>query len=131
MTTVNWPSFFPPECPPLESKDASEEVFRLVSSDPPSPSDFVSHAQRNAKKWGGNCEASGLSVFKAKSDVSRILRRVQGMANRNRAIGDLIASATLSPEAGKIRPTPRDGNSHYTWWAPDGFDHAAAFKVVT
>jgi hypothetical protein len=131
MTIVNWPPFFPPKCPPLESKDAFAEVFRLVSSDPPSASDFESHAQMNAKKWGGNCEASGLSVFTAKSDVLRILRRVQGMASRNRAIGDLIASATLLPEAGKIMPTPRDGNSHHTWWAPQGFDHAAAFKVVT
>ena len=34
MTTVNWPSFFPPKCPPSEAKDASAEVFRLVYSTP-------------------------------------------------------------------------------------------------
>jgi hypothetical protein len=130
MTTVNWPSFFPPKCPPSESKDAAVEVFRLVSTDPPAAIDFVSHAQTNPKKWIGDCEASGLSVFTAKSDVLRLLQRVQGMVKRNRALGDLIASATLSPEAGNIMPTPRDGNSHHTWWAPDGFDHAAVFKVV-
>jgi hypothetical protein len=85
----------------------------------------------NPKKWMGDCEASGLSVFTAKSDVLRLLRRVQGMVKRNRSLGDLIGSAKLSPEAGKLMPTPRDGNSHHTWWAPDGFDHAAAFKVVS
>jgi hypothetical protein len=131
MTTVSWPAFFPPKCPPSEAKDASAEVFRLVSSDPPSASDFESHAQMNPKKWMGDCEASGLSVFTAKSDVLRLLRRVQGMVKRNPALGDLIGSAKLSPDSGKIMPTPRDGNSHHTWWAPDGFDHAAAFKVVT
>ena len=130
MTTVNWPSFFPPKCPPLEAKDASEEVFRLVYSDPHRRA-ILCLTRRETPRNGGNCEASGLSVFKAKSDVLRIVRRVQGMANRNRAFGDLIASAKLSPEAGKIMPTPRDGNSHHTWWAPEGFDHAAAFKVVT
>lgn len=126
MTMVNWPSFFPPQCPPLEAEDASTEVFRLVSSDPPSPSDFESWAQRNPQKWMGNCKASGLSVFTIKSDALRLVRRVPGML----APGELIATANLSPEAGKLMHTPREGNSHHTWWAPDGFDHTAAFKVV-
>jgi hypothetical protein len=122
-TVVNWPSFFPAQCPPLEANDASTEVFRLVSSNPPPVSDFESWAQRHPKRWMGNCKASGLSVFTAKSDALRLVRRVPGMLT-------LIASAELSPEAGKLMHTPRDGNSHHTWWAPDGFDHAAAFKVV-
>jgi hypothetical protein len=128
---VNWPSFFPPGCPPSDARDASAEVFRLVSSDPSPASDFESYAQMNPKKWMGNCEASGLSVFTAKSDAVRMVRRVQGMVKGNRALGDSIASAKLSPEAGKLMPTPRNGNSHHTWWAPADFDHAAAFKVVT
>jgi hypothetical protein len=123
---VNWPSFFPPQCPPLEAKDASAEVFRLVSSNPPAVSDFESWAQRHPKKWMGNCKASGLSVFTAKADALRLIRRVPGML----APGDLIASANLSPVAGKLMHTPRDRNSHHTWWAPAGFDHTAAFKVV-
>lgn len=127
MTTVKWPSFFPPRCPPSEAKDALAEVFRLVSSNPPAVGDFESWAEKNPNKWSGNCKASGLSVFTAKSDLLRLLRRVPGMS----APGDLIASANLSPEAGKLMHTPRDGNSHHTWWAPAGFDHTAAFKVVT
>jgi hypothetical protein len=131
MTAVNWPSFFPPNCPPSESKEASVEVFRLVSSAPPSVSDFESWAQMHPKKWMGDCKASGLSVFTAKSDVLRMVRRVRGIVQGESAPEGLIASADLTPEAGKLMPTPRDGNSHHTWWAPAGFDHAAAFKVVT
>ena len=127
MTTVSWPSFFPPQCPPSEAKDASAEVFRLVSSNPPSVSDFEPWAQRHPKKWMGNCKASGLSVFTAKSDALRLMRRVPGMS----VPGDLIASANLLPEAGKLMHTPRDGNSHHTWWAPVGFDYIVTFKVVT
>ena len=130
MTTVNWPSFFPPKCPPSESKDASGEVFRLVSSNPPMVSDFECWAQMHPKKWMGNCKASGLSVFTAKSDALRMVRRVQGIVQGESTRGGLIASANLTPKAGKLMHTPRDGNSHHTWWAPDGFDHAAAFKVV-
>jgi hypothetical protein len=74
----------------------------------------------------GNCKASGLSVFTAKSDALRLIRRVPGMSP-----GGLIAYANLAPEAGKLMHTPRDGNSHHTWWGPTGFDHTAAFKVVT
>lgn len=124
---MNWPSFFPPQCPPSEAKDASAEVFRLVSSNPPSVSDFESWAQRYPKKWMGHCKASGLSVFTAKSDALQLVRRVPGMS----APAALIATANLSPQAGKLMHTPRDGNSHHTWWAPADFDHTAAFKVVT
>jgi hypothetical protein len=123
---VNWPSFFPPQCPPLEARDASAEVFRLVSSNPAAASDFESLAQRRPQKWGSNCKASGLSVFTAKSDALQLMRRVPGMS----APGKVIASANLSLEAGKLMHTPRDGNSHHTWWAPAGFNHTAAFKVV-
>jgi hypothetical protein len=125
--TVNWPSFFPPQCPPSEAKDASAEVFRLVRWNPPSAGDFKSWAEMHPKKWLGNCKASGLSVFTVKSDALQMVRRVRGMS----ALGDAIASANLSPETGKLKHTPHNGNSHHTWWAPDGFDHAAAFKVVS
>jgi hypothetical protein len=124
---VNWPSFFPPQCPPSDAMDASAEVFRLVSSNPPTVSDFECWAQRHPKKWMGNCKASGLSVFTAKSDALQLVRRVPGML----APGTLIASASLSSEAGKLMHTSRNGNSHHTWWAPAGFDHIVAFKVVT
>ena len=130
---MNWPLFFPKKCPPSEAKDASGEVFRLVYSAPGSVSDFESYAQMRPSEYMGNCEASGLSVFTAKSDALRMVRRVQALAKQGKPVlaGDLVASANLSPEAGKLMHTPRNGNSHHTWWAPDGFDHAAAFKVVT
>ena len=133
MTTVNWPSFFPPKCPPTEAKDASGEVFRLVYTAPPSVKDFESYAEMRPKEFMGNCEASGLSVFTAKSDALRLVKRVQALAKQGKPVpsGDLVASANLLPQAGKLMHTPRNGNSHHTWWAPDGFDHAEAFKVVT
>jgi hypothetical protein len=89
-------------------------------------SDFESLAQINPKKWMGNCKASGLSVFTARSEALRLVRRVPAMS----ALGKMLASANLSPEAGKLMRTPRNGNSHHTWWAPADFDHAAGFKVV-
>ncbi len=131
MTVGNWPSFFPPQCPPLEAKDASGEVFRLVCSNPPSVGDFECWAQRHPKKWMGNCQASGLSVFTSKSDLLRMTRRVRGLVNGKSSPEKLIASANLSSEAGKLLPTPTDGNSHHTWWSPADFDCAAIFKVVT
>lgn len=121
---MNWPSFFPPQCPPSKAKDACGEVFRVVSSQPPSVNDFECYAQMCPERWKSNCEASGLSVFTTKSDALRLMRRVP-------ALGNLIASGNLSPEAGKLIHTPRHGNSHHTWWAPDGFVHASIFEVVT
>ena len=83
MTTLNWPSFFPSQCPPSEAKDASSEVFRLVSSSPPVVNDFESLAQKNPKKWMDNCKAAGLSVFTAKADAMRLVRRVPGIRLRS------------------------------------------------
>lgn len=60
-----------------------------------------------------------------------MVRRVPGLTQGRPSRGDLIAIANLSPEAGKLMPTPRDGNSHHTWWAPADFDHTSVFKVVT
>jgi len=131
MTIETWPSFFPPQCPPSEAKDASAEVFRLVSSNPPSVNDFESWAQRYPKKWLGNCKASGLSVFTSKADLLQMTRRVRGMVKGKSSPEKLIASATLSPEAGKLMHTPSDGNSHHTWWPPADFNCATIFKVVT
>jgi hypothetical protein len=131
MSSLIWPSFFPSECPPTDAEDASVEVFRIVSSDPPAACDFKSFAQTNPKKHGGKCKPSGLSVFTGLGDALKYLRRVQGEVQGD-ARRTLIARALLSPEAGKIQHTPSSlHNSHHTWWAPDGFDHAAAFKVVT
>lgn len=126
-----WPSFFPSECPPTEAENASVEVFRIVSFDPPAACDFQSFAQTHPKKYQGKCKPSGLSVFTGMEDALKYLRRVQGEA-QGVVPRRLIARALLSPQAGKIQHTPSAShNSHHTWWAPDGFDHAATFKVVT
>jgi hypothetical protein len=131
MSRLIWPSFFPSECPPANAEDASVEVFRIVSSNPPTVTDFQSHAQTNPKKYGGKCKPSGLSVFTGMHDALKYLKRVQGEVQGD-APRRLIARALLSPEAGKIQHTPSvSHNSHHTWWAPNGFDHAVAFKVVT
>jgi hypothetical protein len=131
MSSLTWPSFFPSECPPTDAEDASVVVFRIVSSDPPTASDFLSYAQTNPTRNGGKCKPSGLSVFTGIDDALDYLGMVPGEVQGD-APRHLVARALLSPEAGKIKHTPSAmRKSHHTWWAPDGFDHAAAFKVVT
>jgi hypothetical protein len=119
-----WPSFFPENCPPNGATDASLEVFRLVQSNPPSTHDFQPYAQLFPDKHGGDCKASGLSVFSVKEEAFRLSRRVP-------AIGRFVAVAKLTPEQGKLMPTPNPSNkSHHTWWAPANLKHSTLFRLV-
>ena len=74
---------------------------------------------------GTRCETMGLSVYAdAKDAVQWALRLPQ--------IGSNIARLTLNPYSGKILNTPREGNSHNTWWRAHDFDpvNAAEIEIV-
>lgn len=127
----NWPADFPADCPPAAALAADGVFYRVVKCDPPALCDFVSQYHQNRKLADRNirqgivsqCHTMGLSVFANESDaVARARRYPQ--------IGRLIARLTLAPDSGKIQPTPRHGDSHHTWWLPEGYNPTDAAIVV-
>lgn len=70
------------------------------------------------------CILMGLSVYTDANDAVRNARRYHNLGNK-------IARLTLGVDAGKILPTSRDGNSHYTWWQADGYNPIVIASVVT
>jgi len=85
--------------------DSSTRPLRL--------SKISSLTRRCAQGVMGNCEASGLSVFTAKSDALRLVKRVQALASRQTgSIRRFSRKRNLLPQAGKLMHTPRNGNSH-------------------
>ncbi len=69
------------------------------------------------------CQTMGLSVFADRNDAMSRAIHYPGL-------GNFIAQLALEPEAGEILPTPRDGDSHHTWWKYENFDPVDAAVVV-
>ncbi|MCP4345116.1 MAG: hypothetical protein GY795_06265 [Desulfobacterales bacterium] len=67
--------------------------------------------QKNPLKYGNNCQACGLSCFRALEECIRIKGTIPRLRNKN------PAKAVLNETMGKIMNTPSRNNSeHYTWW---------------
>ena len=127
----NWPADFPPDCPPPAATPAHGVYYRIVKTDPPGPADFVSQYHQNRRLVNRNiqrgratqCETMGLSVFANPSDAAYYARVILGNGNR-------IARLTLPAYSGKILPTPRNGDSHHTWWPPEGYNPLGVAIVI-
>lgn len=121
-----WPNHFPEDCPPIAAKDADgEEVYRLVDQNPPSDLDFISHRLRYPnREFRDECKACGLSIFTKLEDSITLRKRLPALRDT------LIAMGNLPNDAGKILPTPWMGNSHHTWWVPDGVKVLGFFRVI-
>lgn len=129
---MNWPSYFPNSCPPKDSSQTNGDVYRFVSDDTPTSSDFTSfwikfpNRRMDFERRGQHCQCCGLSVAKSIEDLENKRKLVPRFKNMR------IAGATLTPSDGRIRNTPmgRD-KKHYTWWIPlDVEKPEQLFKVV-
>ena len=128
---LRWPADFPEDCPPDEAYPAIGVYYRIVKTDPPEPGDFVSIYYLNRRRANDmmrrgletQCTLMGLSVYADANDAIWNARRYH-------SLGDKIARLTLEADAGKMLPTPRDGNSHHTLWQADGYNPVAIATVV-
>ena len=106
------------------------KVYRLVSSDPPAPEDFVP-AGPEAKGASPDdpkryCEYFGLSVIADPKGFKSAKKLVKSM-DRNL----MIACGTITPESGVVAHTPRNIRpTHYTWWVYEEVSPHTLFKVV-
>lgn len=122
---MKWPDYFPDNCPPKDAKPATGIVYRLLRQKKVKKSDFKPRILSNLPRFDGKeCEESGLSVYKNLDDMYRLQKFIPGMRKRVPAKGELI------PEMGQIKPTPREGNSHHTWWVPLGVAPWDSFEII-
>jgi hypothetical protein len=117
-----WPPHFPEGCPPDEATNASDTLFRLVATNPPTEADFLSYYDEDPVKHQHNCRARGLSVFTQLGDAARLVKRVTALGREF----NFVASATINE--GKLMQTGRP--SHHTWWVPRGSTSWKSFAIV-
>ena len=119
---LEWPTFFPANCPPSDAIVATGAGYRFVKNSPPTPADFASHAEMKRRFGGDECQACGLSVFRNIEDLNAMRSRVKAFRSQYTAVGDL--------DTGVVKHTPASAPSHHSWWLPvDTFVHEN-FRVI-
>lgn len=112
VETVEYESYLPDRCPPSEAVPANLTVIRLVRGETVNESDFVPYYELNpGREWGSRlCQACGLSVYTDLADVKHLMAVNPGLKTFKPAVGQ------LRPADGVIQATPRQADSHHTWW---------------
>lgn len=129
---------WPQGCPPPEADDASGVVYRVVRNSPPRPADFLPRIKDipalTSKMSGGQLvRAWGVSVYDSYEGATKLrdqndLKAVQDVVPGTRTWR--VAKGTLVPAFGKMKATPKNGDTHRDWWKPEASDPSGAFKVV-
>ncbi|HUX12113.1 MAG TPA: hypothetical protein VMW87_03745 [Spirochaetia bacterium] len=122
---VEFESFLPESCPPKEAVPPNLVVIRLVRDEIVSKEDFVPYySMVPGKDWGNRlCKACGLSVYTDPADVKRAMGVNPALRTFRSAFG------RLEPSSGAIQHTPRDGDSHHTWWKNKNVDAERIFII--
>lgn len=118
-----FPEGWPKNCPPWNAEDAQGFVYRIVRHDPCEACDFLTYAQLDLAKKAPPCRRHGLSVYRNFDDA----RRWRALKPE---IGSKVAMGYLEARHGRMLRTPRDGDSHTTWWMYEGVDCAAIFSII-
>ncbi len=122
---LEWPDFYPENCPPVEAEPASGTVYRLVEHDPPQKEDFLSTWEEFPGRFSEPTTInSGVSVCTDLQDIDRLKKRYGHLRNRKTAKGE------LNPQLGKIQRSQGFTNSHVTWWIPVGAEPWRFFEVI-
>lgn len=123
---MQWPDFFPDECPPDNSESATGIVFRLISGNKPKEKDFLSYRELYpSKKFKlPECRVCSLSVYKLADDIERLKRRVPATRKKK------LSKGSLSSKYGKIKHTPTQGDSHHSWWRTENSQPWLRFEVI-
>jgi len=114
---------YPVDCPPNDSAPCAEQVYRLVSGNQPTVTDFQSYLDRyGVRAKDDPCLARGLSVCLDFDAAVRLRKRLKAFRTHK------IAVAQLDTTAGLIKQTT-DNVDHHTWWLNDGFDPLTVFAL--
>ena len=123
---MEWPDFYPENCPPAEAKPASGTFYRLVKHNPPQAEDFLSTWEEFPGRFPEpTIKNSGVSVYTDPQAIERLKKRVRQLKGRKTAEGE------LNPMHGLIQSTEGKEKSHHTWWIPIGAEPWLVFKVVS
>ncbi|WP_273000660.1 hypothetical protein [Hydrogenibacillus schlegelii] len=123
---MQWPSYFPDDCPRKEAEPKKIKVYRLVNHDPPTEKDFIPSKKRKPnEKFSDDCLASGLSCYTSYKEIIQLKEMTPYFRRKKIAVG------FTHTNFGVVLRTPAStGKSHHTYWICDGASPHVLFKVV-
>lgn len=122
---MEWPDYYPENCPPAEAEPASGTVYRLVRHNPPQAEDFLSTWEEFPGRFQElNIRICGTSVYTDLKDIDRLKDRVPQLRSRKTAKGE------LNQHLGRTQRTEAVEKSHITWWIPLGVKPWLVFEVI-
>lgn len=113
---MNWPNYYPENCPPDDAEKPSGLVFRFTYKAKSSRADFKPY-HREGKEWKNDCQtcqACGISVYTDLNEVLRVQKRTPAARNK------FIARYEVNENDGLIKNTPGNSPNHHTWWIVEG-----------
>lgn len=123
---MEWPDFYPENCPPVEAEPASGTVYRLVQHDPAQAKDFETPWEEYRKQFEPpTIENCGLSVHTDPQDSKKLRNRIKKFRKRQ------IAEGQLNPTLGVTQRTPSLEKSHHSWWVPLGTEPWVVFNIIS
>lgn len=126
---MDWPTFYPEDCPPEDAVLANGTVYRLVGNNIINEYDFWSQRELRPDATFRDvteCQACGVSVFTDLAEIEAVNRNPYMRRKKKKiAVGHLDASM------GEMKHTPsRQNRSHHTWWIPANIDPTANFEAI-
>ncbi len=78
---MNWPGYFPENCPPDDASEASGIVYRFVSHNPPDERDFRSQyiLKQRDEHDEHPCAAYSISVLRNIDDVPKMQKKTRAV----------------------------------------------------
>lgn len=130
-TLLEFPKFYPPNCPEEGFEPASGTVYRLVLNNPVQAEDFESPFEEKSQRFKNKpnkikCRSCGLSVHTNPQDSETLKKWVGKLRNAQIAKGELNTTLGVI----KYTPSTKSGESHVSWWVPVGAEPWAVFEVV-
>ena len=128
---LEWPDYYPENCPPAEAKPTSGTVYRLVVHDPAQEEDFKTSFEENPRRFNNkpdikNCGLSVQTDIQDSEQLKKAMKMVPRFKNSQ------IAEGELNPTLGLIQHTPSsEYKSHHSWWVPIGAEPWVVFKIIS
>jgi hypothetical protein len=105
---ASFPDWFPTDCPPSGSKEACEEVYRIVRAKSLVKEDFLSHHELGTALNAPPCARCGLSVYDS-------LANAMHRQKLSPYLGSFISKGKLISTDGKTSEL-KASSGHLTWW---------------
>lgn len=112
------------QCPPADAFRGPIHLFRLIQTEAPQATDFLTAEERDVYKDKPPCIRRSLSSYQSRLDASRLRSRVPHFRNH------YICCGVVPADAGWHLSTPsRHQKSHHSWWPEDGIRRESYFRL--